>query len=226
MGLTLSFWVSAMYQDLLHVGLEGFLAGLVLIIAIGSQNAYVLKCSVKNYYPYQVGLACFLGDVLLMNLGVFGLAQMLSEHSVAIQIIRWFGVVFVTAYGCFSLYNLYNMQNKAGQFRDEISDNKGHLVNPSMCKAILIAFSFTFLNPHVYLDTVLIIGNLGIRYLPEQRIFFIAGCLAASALWFFTLCTTGKLLSNFFSSLRVWQFIEFSVACIMFFIAYQLLFAL
>ncbi len=211
-------------QNLFNAGIEGFLASLVLIVAIGSQNVYVLKCSIKNYFPYQVGFACFFGDIILMNMGVFGLAEILSKHLMALNMIRWFGVAFVMTYGCFAIYNLYDMQNKIAGFKDEINNPVDKKSNKtSAWKAILVALSFTFLNPHVYLDTVLIIGNLGVSYPPDQRIYFIIGCLTASALWFFTLSSAGKLFARVLSSIRAWQLIELSVACIMFFIAYQLI---
>ncbi len=212
------------YQNFFTVGIHGFLASLGLIVAIGSQNAYVLKCSIKNNFPFHVGFACFFGDVILMNLGVFGLAKILIEHAAALNIIRWFGIAFVMTYGFFSLYNLFHMNKKVFIFNDEINGNNPEKTDRSTAlKAVGIALSFTFLNPHVYLDTVLIIGNLGVQYLPEQRIYFIIGCLTASAFWFLALSYAGKLFSNTLNSLRAWQLIEFSVACIMFYIAYHLM---
>lgn len=212
-----------MYQNFFNIGFEGFLASLTLIMVIGSQNAYVLKCSINNYFPFYVGLACFFGDLILMSLGVFGLAKILSEHAMALNIIRWFGVVFIVFYGCVALYNFFHIKTKLMGFTDEIYNLNRK--QTSVWRAIIVALSFTFLNPHVYLDTIFIIGNLGIHYPPEKRIFFIIGCLTASAFWFLSLSCAGRVFSNILSSIRARKLIELSIACIMFFFGYKLMYS-
>ncbi|RRV25123.1 LysE/ArgO family amino acid transporter [Stutzerimonas nitrititolerans] len=190
---------------------NGLLVTAGLIMAIGAQNAFVLAQSLRREHHLPVALLCICSDILLVSLGVFGLAAIIAESPVLLQITRWGGVAFLLWYGTLALRRAV----RPGVLREEIAASR------SLRSVLLAALAVTFLNPHVYLDTVLLIGSLGAQQ-PEPGAYTV-GAASASALWFLLLALGGAWLAPWLARPLTWRLIDLGVACMMFAIAAQLI---
>lgn len=188
-----------------------------LIMAIGTQNAFVLKQGLLKNQLFVTALFCSLADALLIALGVGGLGTLLTSHLALLQGARWGGALFLLWYGLRS-------------FRATFQSEKLHVelasgaVCPPLQETLLTLAAFTFLNPHVYLDTVLLIGSVGAQCLPEERPFFALGAMVTSFVWFFSLSYGSQLLAPLFEKPIAWKLLDFSVGCLMWSMAFSLLF--
>ena len=192
--------------------LKGFLLSLSLIVAIGAQNAFIIKQGITRNYVFVVSGICFICDVILMGLGIFGVGEFLAKNKVLNLLIASAGILFVVYYGFISL--------KSAFFQDytlQLSTS-----NPlSLKKTILLALAVTLLNPHVYLDTVFVIGASALTFSFEEKIIFAYGGLSASFLWFFGVGYGALKLSKVF--IKIAKIIDIFVAIIMFVIAFSLI---
>ena len=192
--------------------LKGFLLSLSLIVAIGAQNAFIIKQGITRNYVFVVSGICFICDVILMGLGIFGVGEFLAKNKVLNLLIASAGILFVVYYGFISL--------KSAFFQDytlQLSTS-----NPlSLKKTILLALAVTLLNPHVYLDTVFVIGASALTFSFEEKIIFAYGGLSASFLWFFGLGYGALKLSKVL--IKIAKIIDIFVAIIMFVIAFSLI---
>jgi L-lysine exporter family protein LysE/ArgO len=195
--------------------LQSYLNGLViaigLIVAIGAQNAFVLAQSLRREHHLPVALLCVLCDVLLVSAGVFGLATLLSQSPTLLAIARWGGVAFLLWYGCQAL-------------RRALSRQALHAAEqaPRSRQAVLLsALAVTLLNPHVYVDTVLLIGSFGARQAVPGA--YVAGAASASAVWFFTLALGAAWLAPWLARPATWRLLDLAVALMMFTVAGQLI---
>ena len=190
---------------------NGLLVTAGLIMAIGAQNAFVLAHSLRREHHLPVAFLCICSDILLVSLGVFGLAAIIAESPLLLQITRWGGVVFLLWYGTLAL----RRAARPGVLREETAATR------SLRSVLLAALAVTFLNPHVYLDTVLLIGSLGAQQ-PEPGA-YTAGAASASTLWFLLLALGGAWLAPWLARPLTWRLIDLGVACMMFAIAAQLI---
>jgi len=190
---------------------NGLLVTAGLIMAIGAQNAFVLAQSLRREHHLPVALLCICSDILLVSLGVFGLAAIIAESPLLLQITRWGGVAFLLWYGTLALRRAV----RPGVLREETAASR------SLRSVLLAALAVTFLNPHVYLDTVLLIGSLGAQQ-PEPGAYTV-GAASASALWFLLLALGGAWLAPWLARPLTWRLIDLGVACMMFAIAAQLI---
>lgn len=190
---------------------NGLLVTAGLIMAIGAQNAFVLAQSLRREHHLPVALLCICSDILLVSLGVFGLAAIIAESPLLLQITRWGGVVFLLWYGTLAL----RRAARPGVLREETAATR------PLRSVLLAALAVTFLNPHVYLDTVLLIGSLGAQQ-PEPGA-YTAGAASASTLWFLLLALGGAWLAPWLARPLTWRLIDLGVACMMFAIAAQLI---
>lgn len=195
-----------------------FLTGAVisgsLIIAIGSQNAFLLKCGLKNQYALSVATICFLGDILLISTGVLGIGTLLHKAPLWKDILTLGGVVFLFWYGYQSAKSAWK-----GSSHLDLEDSD---IAQSWLKVVLMAMVITFLNPHVYLDTVVILGGVTAQMEPDEKLWFVIGALIASGLWFYGLVYLSNKLIPFFSKPRTWRMLDSVISCIMFGIALKL----
>lgn len=199
---------------MLTVVLKGFFSSLGLIVAIGAQNAFVLKQGLKQEYIFWICLICALSDSLLILAGVFGFGQIISTQSGWVQIAQYFGAAFLFIYGAQHFYDAFKKRKTI----DLAGKNPENFI-----KVILICLAFTWLNPHVYLDTVILIGAISTQF-SESRVYFALGAIFASWLFFFSLGYAAKFLRPFFQDPKSWKCLDMSIGIIMWFIAINLVY--
>lgn len=191
---------------------NGLLVTAGLIIAIGAQNAFVLAQSLRREHHLPVAALCIVCDILLVAIGVFGLAAILAESPVLMQITRWGGVSFLLVYGVIALRRAARPK---GLQEDQQRGTR------SLRSVLLAALAVTLLNPHVYIDTVLLIGSLGAQQ-PEPGAYTL-GAASASTAWFLILALGGAWLAPWLARPLTWRLIDLGVAAMMFAIAIQLI---
>lgn len=192
--------------------LNGLLVAAGLIVAIGAQNAFVLAQSLRREHHLPVAALCVLCDALLVAAGVFGLAAVLAQNPTLLAVARWGGAAFLLWLGAQALRRALNPQALQQQ------DN-----GPRSRRTVLLAaLAVTLLNPHVYLDTVLLIGSLGAQQ-PVPGAYAL-GAASASLLWFFTLALGAAWLAPWLARPATWRLLDLMVAAMMFAVAWQLIF--
>ena len=192
--------------------LNGLLVAAGLIMAIGTQNAFVLAQSLRREHHLPVAALCVVCDALLVAAGVFGLATVLAHSPMLLSITRWGGAAFLLWYGSKALRRAFSRQTL----------HEGHSAGVRSLKAVLSsALAVTLLNPHVYLDTVLLIGTLGAQQTAPSA--YVAGAASASLLWFFTLAIGAAWLAPWLARPATWRLIDLLVAIMMFVVAGQLI---
>lgn len=195
--------------------IQGFLVCGGLIIAIGAQNAFVLKQGLLKNNILPIILTCFTCDFVLISLGVLGLGSMISESQMATVALAIVGALFLTVYGARAFRSAYR-----GNSTLELS-NDNH-VQQSTWKAIATTLAITLLNPHVYLDCFAIIGGIAGTIPTDSKIFFLAGALCTSLLWFFGLGYGARLLIPFFKRSITWRILDGMIGLVMWAIAFNL----
>lgn len=179
--------------------LQGLALSLGLIVAIGAQNAFVLRQGLRREHVGPVVLFCAAADALLIIAGVLGMAQALGERPGLARALALAGALFLAVYGALAL----RRARHAGQLRAAAGGE-----GLGRTAALAQAAAFTLLNPHVYLDTVLLVGSIGAQQPAELRAFFIAGAALASALWFGLLGFGARWLAPWFARPRAWQVLD------------------
>jgi L-lysine exporter family protein LysE/ArgO len=192
--------------------LNGLLVAFGLIMAIGTQNAYVLAQSLRREHHVSVALLCIVCDAILVTAGVFGLANVLAHNPTLLAVARWGGVVFLLWYGSKALRRAVSPQSL------QQGDTDGQR---SRRAVLLTALAVTLLNPHVYLDTVLLIGSLGAQQTEPGA--YVAGAASASLLWFSTLAIGAAWLAPWLARPATWRLLDLMVAAMMFSVAVQLI---
>ena len=190
----------------------GLVTGLSLIIAIGAQNAFVLRQGLAREHVGVVVLVCALSDVLLIVAGVAGIGTIVEQAPWALTVVRWLGVAFLGWYGVSSLLRA----RRADSLR---AATGGTMPRRS---AIARAVALTWLNPHVYLDTVLLLGSIANQQGPSGRWWFALGACTASALWFAGLGYGARLGHGVLGSARAWQVLDVLIGLVMLAIAVRL----
>ncbi len=191
--------------------LAGLLTSLGLIVAIGAQNAFVLRQGVRREHVVPVVLVCIGADALLMGAGIAGLGPLVAAHPTALAVARWGGAAFLLGYAL-----LAALRARRPARLDPATEG------PATLRAVLAAcLGFTFLNPHVYLDTVVLVGSLAHQQ-PSAWMFGV-GAAAGSALWFSTLGFGATRLRPLFARPRAWQVLDLVIAVVMATLAVTLL---
>ena len=191
--------------------LSGFLLGLSLIIAIGSQNAFVLKQGLKREHIFFVCLFCAVSDALLISAGVGGFGAVTARYPHVIDIAKIAGVIFLLGYGLQSLY---------ASIRVSHALNVDGQVVSSLKKALLLCFGFTWLNPHVYLDTLVLVGMVSTG--AASKLTFAIGAISASFFFFFALGYGARLLRPLFEKPKAWNILDALVGLLMLYLAWHL----
>lgn len=192
----------------------GFFLGLSLIIAIGAQNAFVLRQGLRRSYVCSVVLTCALSDAILIAAGTFGFAAFVDTAPWIQPAIKWGGAAFLTVYGAFALRNAFI----GGESLRPAEEHEGGRIS-----AILTAIALTWLNPHVYLDTVVILGSVSTEY-GEDQVWFALGAIVASFVFFFTLGYGARLVAPLFATPLAWRLLDLVVGLTMWTIAATLIF--
>lgn len=202
----MSFWAPA---------LAGFSLGGGLIMAIGAQNAFVLRLGLLRSHVFAICLLCALSDAVLIVLGIAGLGTLVQRSPLLLTAVTYGGALFLFVYGLMALRRVFTPEAmKIGQKE-----------TPTLAAAVATALAFTFLNPHVYLDTVLLLGSFSAKYLGQERIAFGIGAVTASFVWFFGLGYGARLLAPVFARPLAWQVLDMLIGGIMWLLAASLLFS-
>ncbi len=192
----------------------GLLLGASLIIAIGSQNAYVLKQGLLRRHVFLICLVCSLSDALLISIGTTGIGKIIEDHPDWLKAITWFGAIYLFIFGI-------NSFRAALKNQTLVTAAAGS--NQSIKVVISTVLALTFLNPHVYLDTVLLIGSIASPYQNSERFYFTLGAISASFIWFFALGYGARLLIPLFKNASAWKILNRLIGLVMWWIAYQLI---
>ena len=199
---------------MLDIYLKGFIVTISLIVAIGAQNAYVLKLGLLKQYVLLAVSLCILFDFILISAGVFGLGFFIQGNQFLINIIAIVGIVFLCVYAILSFKSA---------FKNESLQIDGVVKTNPLKQVISLILVFTLLNPHTYLDTVLLIGGIGANIENEFKIYFLLGAVSASAIWFFSLGFGARFLIPLFKKPITWKILDISIGFLMLFIAYTLI---
>lgn len=189
------------------VFLHGLALGLGLIVAIGAQNAFVLRQGLRREHVGSVVLFCAMTDALLMTAGVMGMAKALGESPAIARALALAGAIFLAAYG----WQALRRARESHQLKASASGT-----GLSRAAALAQAAAFTLLNPHVYLDTVLLLGSIGAQQPAALRGWFLVGASSASILWFTLLGFGSRWLAPVFARQRAWRVLDGLIAATMF----------
>jgi L-lysine exporter family protein LysE/ArgO len=191
---------------MLEAGLRGFALGLSLIVAIGAQNAFILERGLVRSHVFVLCLVCALADALLIAAGVAGLGTLIATRPGLIFAVTIGGALFLAAYAIIALRRALRPDAMVVRGGREMS----------LKTALATVLALTFLNPHVYLDTVVLLGSLSARY-PDGilRITYGGGAMAASFLWFFALGYGARLLAPLFARPSAWRILDALIAAVM-----------
>jgi len=194
--------------------LEGFGLGMGLIVAIGAQNMFVLRQGLRRKYMFVTALICSVSDAVLILFGIYGFGAIVVRYPELITALTWGGASIVFFYGIIS-------------FRSSFSSISYHEDSPepnlSWQKTVLTTLAFTWLNPHVYLDTVVLVGSIGVQYEDVTRFLFAIGAMSASIIWFFGLVYGAARLAPLFRNPLTWRILDSIVGIVMWLISYSLI---
>lgn len=199
---------------MLSVFFQGLALGAALILPLGPQNAFVMNQGVKRQYHFMTAALCTLSDIALICAGIFGGNALLSQSPLLLMMITWAGVAFLLWYGWGALRTT---------FSGDVTLSEETAIKQSRWRIIATVLAVTWLNPHVYLDTFVVLGSLGSQFASESaRQWFAFGTISASILWFFGLALLAAWLSPLLRTARAQRIINLLVGTIMWFIAFQL----
>lgn len=189
--------------------LSGLATGLALIVAIGAQNAYLLRQGVLRQHAGAVALICIVGDVLLIAAGTAGVGVVVQSHPTMLVIAKWAGAAYLT---WFAVQAFRRARSTTGLTAGE-AGAKGSV--------IATALAITFLNPHVYLDTVVLLGSIANTF-GAERWTFAAGAIVGSIAWFSALAAAGRALAKPLASPRTWRYLDIGIGVMMLLFAINL----
>jgi L-lysine exporter family protein LysE/ArgO len=190
---------------------SGLVSGLTLIIAIGAQNAFVLRQGLVREYVGPVVAVCAVSDLVLILAGVAGIGTVIEQASWVLDVVTWLGVAFLTWYGVSSLLRARRPQTLAA----------ARAGAPTLKRAVVTAAALTWLNPHVYLDTVLLLGSIATAE-GDGRWWFAMGACVASLLWFTALGYGARLAEGLFATQGAWRVLDVIIGLTMLGIALRL----
>lgn len=190
--------------------LNGLALSAGLIIAVGAQNAFLLNRALRNQHQYSVALFCSLTDASLISLGIFGMGSLVQAQPDLLFWIAWAGVVFLFVYGALAF------KSAAGAHSMDIDSSNSDY---SLTKALAVAASVSLLNPHLYLDIMVLLGGISSQYLGSEKLWFGFGAVSASFMWFFGLAWGAKWLMPVFRNPLAWRVLDGLIGIMMWGIA-------
>ncbi|MCZ6863173.1 MAG: LysE/ArgO family amino acid transporter [Alphaproteobacteria bacterium] len=199
--------------------LTGFFAGLGLIVAIGAQNAFVIRQGLLRRQIFAVASVCFVCDAALIAIGVGGLGALIAESRWLTILAAWGGAAFLFGFGLRAMWNALRADHKG--FAEAEAENRSGK-SGSRRAVIVAAFALSLLNPHVYLDTVVLLGGIGAQFAAQGRWAFLAGGVSASFVWFYGIGYGAMAFSPLFRRPVATRFLDGFVAVVMFAIALML----
>jgi L-lysine exporter family protein LysE/ArgO len=190
----------------------GFLIGGSLIIAIGAQNAFVLRLGLLRHHVFAVALFCAISDATLIVLGVAGFGEAVRSAPALLEAVRWGGAAFLVWYGV----SAFRRALAPGALEAASAEGAPLRAVLAQCAA------FTWINPHVYLDTVVLVGGLSTTF-GEYRWWYTLGAATASFVWFFGLAYCARLLAPVFKRPAAWKALDIGIGCMMWLLAVKIL---
>ena len=184
--------------------ITGAVTGAGLIIAIGAQNAFVLRQGLRREYHWAIAAVCSFLDTLLIISGILGMGVLISDSPLLLTLVTWAGALFLIAYGTKALY--------AALQSETLEIQQGGL--NSLRSALLTTLALSLLNPHLYLDTVVLLGSIGGRYPDPERYWFGAGAALFSFIWFFGLSLGARWVAPLFRRPLAWRILD-GLVCLM-----------
>ncbi|MEP7101715.1 MAG: LysE/ArgO family amino acid transporter [Burkholderiales bacterium] len=199
-----------------HLGFafaQGFATSAALIVAIGAQNAFVLRQGIKREHVLAVVLVCALSDALLITLGVAGIGSLVQGSPTLLTIARYGGAAFLIGYGLLAARRALHAESMTATADAPLS----------LRAAIAACLAFTYLNPHCWLDTVVLLGSIAGQQPADSRAAFGIGATSASFVWFFALGFGARALRGVFARPIAWKVLDALIALVMWGIAASLL---
>ncbi|MBI9088316.1 MAG: amino acid transporter [Desulfobacterium sp.] len=191
---------------------KGFGVGAGLIIAIGAQNAFVLSQGIRRNHEIVIPLICSICDAILIILGICGVGSLVASNPGLAKATAWGGALFLFWYG----FNALRSAMRPGSLETT------HQVSGTLKATVIATLGLTLLNPHVYLDTMVLIGTIGSQFAGEERRLFAMGAILASFIWFFSLSMGGRVLAPLFQRPISWRILDSLVGITMWGIATSL----
>ena len=191
---------------------KGLATSAGLIMAIGAQNAFLLTQSLKRQFHWPIALLCILFDGLLITAGVAGLGVLINQSPVLLEIARWGGALFLIWFGLGAARRALS--------RNTLEARERGVAN--LRAALLTTAAVTLLNPHAWIDTVVLIGSIGGQYQADLRIWFAVSAISFSAIWFLSLCAGARWLEPVFRSPLSWRVLDGAICLMMWAIAASL----
>ncbi|PWC21832.1 arginine exporter ArgO [Brenneria roseae subsp. roseae] len=198
---------------MLAVFLQGFALGAAMILPLGPQNAFVMNQGIRRQYHLMIALLCALSDVVLICAGIFGGSALLSQSSLLMTLVTWGGVAFLLWYGWGALKTAFSR---------DLTLAGAEIMQQSRWRIIVTMLAVTWLNPHVYLDTFVVLGSVGSQFSEGARGWFAIGTITASFIWFFALALLAAWLAPWLNTPRSQRIINLFVGIVMWAIAIQL----
>ena len=195
--------------------LQGLGLGAGLIIAIGAQNAYVLRQGLKREHHLAIAAVCSTADALLIVLGGAGVGTLIASTPILANAAAALGAAFLLVYGALAFRRAWQGEALTGE-------NDAPPAR-TLKSALLTALAFSLLNPHALLDTVVLLGSISGQYEWDMRVWFLAGAVMASFTWFFTLAIAAGYLAPLFRKPKTWRILDGLIGCVMWAIAASLL---
>jgi len=192
---------------------QGLVLGAAMILPLGPQNAFVMNQGIRRQYPLMVAGLCALSDLVLICAGIFGGSAVLMQSPWLMALVTWGGVAFLLWYGFGALKTACSQQLELAN---------AEVLKQGRWRIIATMLAVTWLNPHVYLDTFVVLGSLGGQLAAEPKRWFALGTISASFIWFFGLALLAAWLAPRLRTARAQRIINVVVGVIMWFIAFQL----
>ncbi|WGY45957.1 MULTISPECIES: LysE/ArgO family amino acid transporter [unclassified Vibrio] len=197
----------------LWILLQGFGFGATMIIPIGAQNAFVLNQGIKRNHHLTTATLCSFLDIFFISLGIFGGGAILTQNEWLLALVTLGGILFLIFYGIQSLKSAFDQQQASSDKQAMLRGRRA---------VILGTLAVTVLNPHLYLDTIVILGSIGGQFEGSDRLSFAIGTILASFVWFYSLSIGAAKLAPTLSKPKVKKIIDLVVAAVMFLIAFTL----
>lgn len=190
---------------MITTAVAGFFTSLGFIVAIGAQNAYILRQGIRREHTWMIIAVCAISDIVLIFAGTAGVGAILTSAPALIEVMRWCGAAYLLWFAYQSVRSAVRPQGLIAEAGQSVP----------MKKALLAVLAITWLNPHVYLDTVIMVGSIANHQGPDARWWFATGASLASVVWFLTIGLGARGLSGVLAKPRAWQLLDFAIAGIM-----------
>ncbi|MEO0024350.1 MAG: hypothetical protein RL196_791 [Actinomycetota bacterium] len=193
--------------------LSGLLTGFSLIIAIGAQNAFLIRQGLTRKYSWTVIVIASLGDALLISLGTLGLGALVTHIPWFLEVVRWVGVSYLVWFAFTAFRKAFSPEQLAVTLGE----------SGTRKQVVLTLLALTFLNPHVYIDTVLLLGSIGSQF-GDNRWWFAAGAITANTIWFTSTVLASRAAAKLMGKPVFWRILDLSIGIVMLAIAVSLAF--